>query len=117
MEVHDDKPPRRSNSSSARPKHDVSIERAAIEFAQQAEKLSHLNPHNGSVDGVAVEAEFITNADTVIITADENRLPSVPVEQAHRLNALREELEANAASKNPTEPAHNPDHALNGNMP
>ncbi|KAI6093697.1 alpha/beta-hydrolase [Hypoxylon rubiginosum] len=65
----------------------------AVEFAQQAEKLSYQTTQNNEhPEAVAVEAQFITAQDPVIITADGNRLPTVPLEQAHKLNILREEL-------------------------
>lgn len=70
----------------------------AIDFAHQAEKLS-LHPHDGSASAdyteatTAVEAKFITPLDAVIETADGQRLPSVPVTEAHRLNQLKRQLE------------------------
>ncbi|KAK4171482.1 Alpha/Beta hydrolase protein [Triangularia setosa] len=76
------------------------LAKTVIEFAEQSEKLSLLPPEEGNHDAVAVEAQFVTPHDTVIITADGHRLPTVPVEEAHKLNVLREELEAQV------EPAH-----------
>ncbi|CAJ2501678.1 Uu.00g045310.m01.CDS01 [Anthostomella pinea] len=65
----------------------------AVEFAQQAEKLSHHTVQNNEhPDAVAVEAVFVTPQDPVIVTADGNRLPAVPLEEAHKLNMLKEEL-------------------------
>ncbi|KAI0841978.1 alpha/beta-hydrolase [Hypoxylon sp. FL0890] len=65
----------------------------AVEFAQQAEKLSlQTTQDNEHAETVAVEAKFITPQDPVIVTADGNRLPPVPVEQAYKLNILKEEL-------------------------
>ncbi|KAI2614656.1 alpha/beta-hydrolase [Hypoxylon fragiforme] len=71
----------------------VDTVQAAVEYAEQAEKLS-LQPiqNNQHTDTIAVEAQFITPQDPVIITADGNRLPTVPLEQAHKLNILKEEL-------------------------
>ncbi|CEI68508.1 hypothetical protein FVEN_g5341 [Fusarium venenatum] len=63
----------------------------AVQFSHQAEKLSHQDPTERS--GVAVEAQFVTPHDPVIVTSDGNRLPGVPLQEAHKLNALREELE------------------------
>jgi pimeloyl-ACP methyl ester carboxylesterase len=68
---------------------------AAIKFAHQAEKLSHLpqdsdGTHAGSA---AVVAEWITPQDPIIITADGGRLPGVPLAEAHKLNKLREGIE------------------------
>ncbi|RYP39929.1 hypothetical protein DL768_010685 [Monosporascus sp. mg162] len=65
----------------------------AIEYAQQSEKLSHRRTQNNeNPEAVAVEARFVTPQDPVIVTADGNRLPGVPLEEAHKLNMLKEEL-------------------------
>ncbi|KAK4185517.1 sterol esterase 2 [Podospora australis] len=71
-----------------------SLEKTAMEFAKQSEKLSHLYPENGSHEDIAVEAHFVTPYDPVIVTSDGNRLPTVPLEEAHKLNVLKEELES-----------------------
>ena len=68
----------------------------AVQFSQQAEKLSHQNPTDNS--GVAIEAQFVTPHDPVIVTSDGNRLPGVPLQEAHKLNVLREELEGKPES-------------------
>ncbi|KAF2132616.1 alpha/beta-hydrolase [Dothidotthia symphoricarpi CBS 119687] len=65
---------------------------AAIEFAQQAERLGQYSPHQeddstGSTQ--AVEALFITAQDPVIQTANGHRLPAVPIDEARKLNKLR----------------------------
>jgi pimeloyl-ACP methyl ester carboxylesterase len=70
---------------------------AAIEFAQQAERLGQYAPHQesdatGSTQ--AIEAKFITAQDPVILTADGKRLPAVPIEEATRLNRLRNVVES-----------------------
>jgi pimeloyl-ACP methyl ester carboxylesterase len=67
---------------------------AAIKFARQAEKLSHLHQDaDGSNPGaIAVRAEWITPQDPIIVTADGGRLPAVPLAEAIKLNELREEL-------------------------
>lgn len=70
-----------------------SVDTSAAEFAEQAEKLSHHRPRDGEQDGVAVEAQFVTRHDPVIVTADGSRLPTVPLQEAHKLNVLREQLE------------------------
>ncbi|KAL2184319.1 alpha/beta-hydrolase [Thermothelomyces heterothallicus CBS 203.75] len=44
-------------------------------------------------DGVAAEARFVTPRDPGLVTADGNRLAPVPLEEAHKLNVLREELQ------------------------
>jgi pimeloyl-ACP methyl ester carboxylesterase len=70
---------------------------AALQFAQQAERLGQYAPHQesdatGSTQ--AVEAKFITAQDPVIETADGKRLPAVPIEEATRLNRLRNIVES-----------------------
>jgi hypothetical protein len=70
---------------------------AAIEFAQQAERLGQYAPHQesdatGSTQ--AIEAKFITAQDPVITTANGGRLPAVPIEEATRLNRLRNVVES-----------------------
>ncbi|KAK4129502.1 alpha/beta-hydrolase [Parathielavia appendiculata] len=69
-----------------------SWDRAAAEFINQAEKLSHHHPSESDGDGVAIEAHFVTPHDPVIVTSDGNRLPPVPLDEAHKLNVLRQEL-------------------------
>ncbi|KAI0898228.1 alpha/beta-hydrolase [Annulohypoxylon nitens] len=65
----------------------------AVEFTHQAEKLSLQTAENNEFpETVAVEAQFVTPQDPVIVTADGNRLPPVPLEQAHKLNILKDEL-------------------------
>lgn len=64
----------------------------AVEFAKQAEKLSHKSSHEEGRSEVAAEAKFVTPLDPVIVTSDGNRLPGVPLEEAHKLNVLRNEL-------------------------
>lgn len=65
---------------------------SAAKFAKQSEKLSHLT-HTDSGDSAAVEARFVTPHDPVVVTADGNRLPAVPLQEAHKLNVLKEALE------------------------
>ncbi|KAK1829839.1 sterol esterase 2 [Podospora conica] len=74
----------------------LSVGQTAVDFAQHAEKLSHhpLSPAH-PVSGVAVEAKFVTPRDAVLVTSEGSRLPGVPLQEAHKLNALRSELEAN----------------------
>ncbi|KAI0020160.1 alpha/beta-hydrolase [Xylariomycetidae sp. FL0641] len=65
----------------------------AVEFAKQAEKLSQNTVDNNvHPDSVAVEARFVTPQDPVIVTAGGSRLPGVPLQEAHKLNLLKEEL-------------------------
>ncbi|KAK5230896.1 hypothetical protein LTR72_000076 [Exophiala xenobiotica] len=70
--------------------------RASVDYEHQAEKLS-LDPdcsvHDGDANGVAVKATFITPLDPVIVTNDGNRLPSVPVQEAHKINILKARAE------------------------
>lgn len=68
---------------------------SAAEYARQAAKLSHLpQDAEGSNGGAAaVRAEWITPQDPIIVTADGGRLPEVPLEEAHKLNRLKEEVD------------------------
>lgn len=83
---------------------DASTAHAAIEYAQQSEKLSHqvVQDHE-QPDAVAVEARFVTPQDPVIVTADGSRLPGVPLEEAHKLNVLKEELSQHSSAEHPVE--------------
>ncbi|CAO2656889.1 Nn.00g056920.m01.CDS01 [Neocucurbitaria sp. VM-36] len=80
---------------------------AAIEFAQQAERLGQYAPdqESGSTGSTqAIEAHFVTAQDPVIQTADGGRLPAVPVEEATKLNQLRDILDdRDPAQKEPVE--------------
>ncbi|KAK7952209.1 uncharacterized protein PG986_007937 [Apiospora aurea] len=68
---------------------------AAIQFRHQAEKLS-LQPHNAEhPENIAVNAQFITPQDAVVVTADGNRLPGPPLQEAFKLNELRDGLDSN----------------------
>lgn len=63
-----------------------------MRYAHQAEKLSLHSSESiseKSKGGVAVEAKFVTPLDPVIQTADGNRLPTVPVDEAHKINTLK----------------------------
>ncbi|KAH6638003.1 Alpha/Beta hydrolase protein [Boeremia exigua] len=76
---------------------------AAIEFAKQAERLGQYAPDQetdatGSTQ--AVEARFVTAQDPVIQTAGGDRLPAVPIEEARKLNSLRDVLEDRDPSEN-----------------
>ncbi|KAI0972501.1 Alpha/Beta hydrolase protein [Xylaria arbuscula] len=84
----------------ASPPPDTLIANTAVEFAKQSEKLSlekPLGPENPN--SVAVRAQFVTPEDAVIVTADGNRLPAVPLQEAYKLNVLRHGLNS-AASGN-----------------
>lgn len=69
---------------------------AAIKYAQQAEKLSYLPQDAEGLNsgGAAVQAEWVTPQDPIIITADGGRLPSVPLAEAIKLNELHDEIGA-----------------------
>ncbi|XPS70433.1 hypothetical protein M3J09_002652 [Ascochyta lentis] len=76
---------------------------AAVEFSKQAERLGQYSPTQeddttGSTQ--AVEARFITAQDPVIQTADGGRLPSVPIEEATKLNELKDILEDRDPAEN-----------------
>ncbi|KAF4983293.1 hypothetical protein FZEAL_1278 [Fusarium zealandicum] len=73
------------------------LAQTAVQFSQQAEKLSHQHP-TGEESSVAIEAQFVTPHDPVIVTSDGQRLPGVPLQEAHKLNVLREELEGEPES-------------------
>src|ERR1700742_3536089 len=69
---------------------------AAVDYEQQAQKLSLEQWSNGGdtdPPGKAVEAKFITPLDPVIETADSNRLPAVPLQEAHKINLLKNRSE------------------------
>jgi pimeloyl-ACP methyl ester carboxylesterase len=68
---------------------DSSLAHAALQFAKQSEKLSHESRSNDA----ATEARFVTDQDPVIVTEEGHRLPGVPLEEAHKLNVLRDELQ------------------------
>ncbi|KAI0432926.1 Alpha/Beta hydrolase protein [Xylaria sp. FL1042] len=72
---------------------DTLVANTAVEFAKQSEKLSLEKPLGSeNPNSVAVKAQFVTPEDAVIVTADGNRLPAVPLQEAYKLNILREEL-------------------------
>jgi pimeloyl-ACP methyl ester carboxylesterase len=96
---------------------------AAVEFTQQAERLGQYAPEQendttGSTQ--AVEARFITAQDPVIQTADGGRLPAVPIEEATKLNKLRDILNGRDPSKNepvPGETRESKDGTIHGVRP
>ncbi|KAG9188861.1 hypothetical protein G6011_07566 [Alternaria panax] len=81
---------------------------AAIDFAHQAERLGQYTPDQedeGTGSTQAVEARFITPQDPVIETANGHRLPAVPLEEATKLNALRDIVDdRDPAPEEPLEP-------------
>ncbi|USP76950.1 hypothetical protein yc1106_04224 [Curvularia clavata] len=77
---------------------------AAVEFAQQAERLGQYTPEQedettGSTQ--AIEAHFVTPQDPVIETAGGHRLPAVPLEEATKLNELRNIIEDGHSTQQP----------------
>ncbi|EPE10369.1 sterol esterase [Ophiostoma piceae UAMH 11346] len=75
---------------------DEELAEAAVAYSKQSEKLS-LQRLGSQAEGepvdVAVEARFITPQDPVIVTSSGNRLPPVPLSEAHKLNMLKDELQ------------------------
>ena len=81
-----------SQHSSQRPSN-TDLAENAVQFTQQAEKLSYQPPTTAPSSSVPIQAEFVTPQDPVLVTADGGRLPGVPLREAHKLNILREELQ------------------------
>lgn len=76
----------------------------AVEFAKQAERLAQytIRQEDGETGSTqAVEAKFITGQDPVIVTADGGRLPAVPVDEALKLNKLRDAAHGTNPSEKP----------------
>jgi pimeloyl-ACP methyl ester carboxylesterase len=75
----------------------------ATSYSQQAEKLSLDTTKDESSKSpggsTAVEAKFITPLDPVIVTADGNRLPAVPVAEAAKLNELKNHIDGDNKSE------------------
>ncbi|KAH9825724.1 alpha/beta-hydrolase lipase region [Teratosphaeria destructans] len=79
-------------------------DKSSIAFAQQAQRLAHLTPgqendKTGSTQ--AVEAKFVTPLDPVVATANGGRLPAIPVEEAAKLNRLKDELDGHDRPRSP----------------
>ena len=73
---------------------------SAIQFATQSEQLSllpHGQQHEHAGASTAVEAKFITPLDPVVETASGDRLPAIPVQEARKLNQLKDEVEERGA--------------------
>ncbi|KAI1150596.1 Alpha/Beta hydrolase protein [Nemania diffusa] len=80
-------------NTSASPSSSTPATSTAADFVNQSAKLSLKKPLSpGDPGSVAVEARFVTPDDAVIVTADGNRLPPVPLQEAYKLNALRDEM-------------------------
>lgn len=86
---------------------------SAVEFAKQSQKLSHKNPEeDGSSDDVAAQALFVTPRDPVIATAEGHRLPGVPLEEAQKLNILKDDLEQGQSAAAQVQSNGSADHAV-----
>jgi hypothetical protein len=69
---------------------------SSVEYARPSEKLSLASGDDASEStssSTAIEAKFITPLDPVIQTADGNRLSTVPVDEAHKINTLKHQAE------------------------
>ena len=76
----------------------------SLDFALQAEKLGfqHTDVHNEeSISSEAVVAKFVTDQDAVPVTANGDRLPTVPVHEALKLNNLRARMQGRQPTQNP----------------
>jgi hypothetical protein len=74
----------------------TSCSKSSAEYARQSAKLSLASANDASEStscSTAVEVKFITPLDPVIQTADGNRLPAVPVDEAHKINTLKHQAE------------------------
>ena len=67
----------------------------AVEYARHAEKLSLLPslPNDEKPATTAVEVKFVTPQDPIIETVDGGRLPAVPLDEAVKLNDLKNKAE------------------------
>jgi len=66
------------------------------QYARQAERLGHLRPsqeNTNTGNTRATEAHFVTAHDPVIVTASGERLPVAPIDEALKLNQLKDRLE------------------------
>lgn len=76
----------------------------ALEYVKQAGRLgqftlSQENEETGSTQ--AVEARFVTPLDPVVETAKGSRLPAIPIEEALKLNRLKDQLEGYSRLQRP----------------
>ena len=75
----------------------------AKDYVQQAERLGQYTAKQESDDTGstrAVEAKFVTPQDPIIETANGGRLPAVPLNEAVKLNKLKDTLEGRDLSAN-----------------
>ncbi|WPH00048.1 Hypothetical protein R9X50_00287100 [Acrodontium crateriforme] len=64
------------------------------ELAKQSARLAEFSPSqesNRTGNTQAIEAKFVTPLDPVIVTADGGRLPTIPIDEAVKLNRLQAE--------------------------
>ncbi|KAK5131866.1 hypothetical protein LTR08_000533 [Meristemomyces frigidus] len=75
----------------------------AHDYAEQAQRLAHLKPSQNDDTGStqAIEARFVTPLDPVIETANGGRLPAVPIEEAQKLNSLKDQLDGRETPRSP----------------
>ena len=69
---------------------------SATQFARQADRLSLLTQRRRNEDScgtAAVEAQFVTPRDPVVRIANGGRLPAVPLDEARKLNELKDQVE------------------------
>lgn len=83
---------RHSQDSKRSSKSSQQLAHNAAEFAHQSSKLSHKQTGSPESGPVAHQAHFVTSQDPVLITSDGSRLPGVPLQEAHKLNVLKEEM-------------------------
>ena len=74
---------------------------AAHRFSRQADRLGMRSNEDGGVSNGALQAKFITAQDPILETADGSRLPAVPIEEATKLNKLKDEMEGRDPSARP----------------
>lgn len=89
--------------------HEKEKEEHEHDYEHQGEKLGHRR-NSKDAEGEAVAAKFVTALDPVVVTADGGRLPVVPVDEAEKLNELKEEVEEDHKS------AHAPNGYSNGKL-
>ncbi|KAK3675458.1 hypothetical protein LTR78_004541 [Recurvomyces mirabilis] len=76
----------------------------ARQYAEQAQKLANLQPEQeteetGSTQ--AVQAKFVTPLDPVVETANGKRLPTIPLEEAVKLNKLKDHVDGMETPRSP----------------
>ena len=89
------------------------------QYIRQSEKL-WLEASDDQLDnksgGTAVGARFVTPLDAVVETASGDRLSAVPVDEAHKLNVLKDQAERSIRKRHPTiSPVQ--DDKTNGHVP